>query len=51
MRGLEYPYFLICGDILKDRVPSNDPQIIPDIKAAITAAIRAIMREALGGTS
>jgi len=30
---------------LKDRVYVNNPHIIPDLKAAITAAIRAIPRE------
>jgi len=30
---------------LKDRVYGNNPQTIPDLKAAITAAIRAIPRE------
>jgi len=30
---------------LKDSVYGNNPQTIPDLKAAITAAIRAIPRE------
>jgi len=33
---------------LKDRVYGNNPQTIPDLKAAITAAIRAIPREDCG---
>jgi len=33
---------------LKDRVNDNNPQIILDLKAAITAAIRAIPREECG---
>ena len=45
--GLEPPYFYMWG-YLKDRVYSNNPQTIPDLKAAITAAIRAIPREECG---
>jgi len=33
---------------LKNRVYCNNPQTIPDLKAAITAAIRAIPREECG---
>jgi len=44
---LEPPRFL-CGDTFKDRVYSNNYQTIPDLKAAITAAIRAIPREECG---
>jgi len=33
---------------LENRVYGNNPQIIPDLKAAITAAIRAIPREEYG---
>ena len=33
---------------LKDRVYGNNPQTIPDLKAAITAPIRAIPRETCG---
>jgi len=33
---------------LKDRVYGNNPQTIPDLKAAITAAIRPIRREECG---
>jgi len=35
-------------EYLKDRVYGNNPQTIPDLKAAITAAIRAIPREECG---
>jgi len=35
---------------LKDRVCGNNPQTIPDLKAAITAAIRAIPRANAGGS-
>jgi len=42
--GLEPPDFYMWG-YLKDRVYGNKPQTIPDLKAAITAAIRAIPRE------
>ena len=35
-------------EYLKDRVYGNNPQTIPDLKAAITAAIRAIPREEYG---
>ena len=38
------PQIFICG-ILKDRVYGNNPQTISDLKAAITAAVRAIPRE------
>ena len=41
--GLEPPYFYMWG-YLKDRVYSNNPQTIPDLKAAI----RAIPREECG---
>jgi len=34
---------------LKHRVYDNNPQTIPDLKAAITLAIRAIPREECGG--
>jgi len=33
---------------LKDRVYGNNPQTIPDLKAAITAEIRAIPRDECG---
>jgi len=33
---------------LKDRVYGNNPQTIPDLKAAITATIRVIPREEWG---
>ena len=33
---------------LKDRVYDNNPQTIPDLKAAITAAVTAIPREECG---
>jgi len=36
---------------LKGRVYGNNPQAIPDLKAAITAAIRAIPREECGRSS
>ena len=42
--GLDPPDFYMWG-YLKDRVYGNNPQTIPDMKAAITAAIRAIPRE------
>jgi len=45
--GLEPPRFLYVG-IHYDRVYGNNPQTIPDLKAAITAAIRAIPREECG---
>lgn len=41
---LNAPDFYLWG-YLKDRVYGNNPQTIPDLKAAITAAIRAIPRE------
>jgi len=41
---LNPPDFYLWG-YLKDRVYVNNPQTIPDLKAAITAAIRAIPRE------
>ena len=44
---LNPPYFYLWG-YLKDRVYGNNPQTIPDLKAAITAAIRAIPREECG---
>jgi len=44
---LEPPDFYLCG-YLKDRVYGNNPQTIPDLKAAITAAIRATPREVCG---
>ena len=45
--GLEPPGFYLRG-YLKDRVYGNNPQSILDLKAAITAAIRAIPREECG---
>jgi len=45
--GLEHPRFLYVG-YLKDRVYGNNTQTIPDLKSAITAAIRAIPREECG---
>jgi len=36
---------------LKDRVYGNNPQTIPDMKAAITAAIREIPRRNAEGSS
>ena len=42
--GLNPPDFYMWG-YLKDRVYGNNPQTNPDLKAAITAAIRAIPRE------
>jgi len=45
--GLVPPDFYLCG-YLKDRVYGNNPQTIPDLKTAITAAIRAIPREESG---
>jgi len=42
-----HPRFLYVG-YLKDRVYGNNPQTLPDLKAAITAAIRAIPREECG---
>jgi len=44
---LNPPDFYLWG-YLKDRVYGNNPQTIPDLKAAITAAIRAIPREECG---
>ena len=44
---LNPPDFYMWG-YLKDRVYGNNPQTIPDLKAAITAAIRAIPREECG---
>jgi len=44
---LNPPDFYLWG-YLKDRVYANNPQSIPDLKAAITAAIRAIPREECG---
>ena len=44
---LSPPDFYLWG-YLKDRVYANNPQSIPDLKAAITAAIRAIPREECG---
>ena len=44
---LNPPDFYLWGH-LKDRVYGNNPQTIPDLKAAITAAIRAIPREVCG---
>jgi len=41
---LNAPDFYLWG-YLKDRVYGNNPQTIQDLKAAITAAIRAIPRE------
>jgi len=45
--GLEPPDFYLWG-YLKGRVYGNNPQPIPDLKAAITAVIRAIPREECG---
>jgi len=45
--GLEHPDFYMWG-YLKDRAYGNNPQTIPDLKAAITAATRAIPREECG---
>ena len=45
--GLEPPDFYMWG-YLKDRVYGNNPQTIPDLKAAIKAAIRAIPMEECG---
>ena len=45
--GLEPPHFYMWG-YLKDRVYGNNPQTIPDLKAEITAATRAIQREECG---
>ena len=45
--ALEPPDFYVLG-YLKDRVYGNNPQTIPDLKAAITSAIRAIPREECG---
>jgi len=45
--GLEPTYFYLWG-YLKARVYGNNPQTIPDLKAAITAAIRAMPREECG---
>ena len=44
---LNPPDFYLWG-YLKNRVYANNPQSIPDLKAAITAAIRAIPREECG---
>ena len=44
---LSPPDFYLWG-YLKDRVYGNNPQTIPDLKAAITAAIRAIPTEECG---
>jgi len=44
---LNTPDFYLWG-YLKDRVYGNNPQTIPGLKAAITAAIRAIPREECG---
>jgi len=44
---LNPPDFYLWG-YLKDRVYGNNPQTIPDLKAAITAATRAIPREECG---
>ena len=44
---LNPPDFYLWG-YLKDRVYGNNPQTIPDLKAAITAAIRVIPREECG---
>ena len=44
---LNPPDFYLWG-YLKDRVFDNNPQTIPDLKAAITAAIKAIPREECG---
>ena len=44
---LNPPDFYLWG-YLKDRVYGNNPQTIPDLKAAITEAIRAILREEYG---
>jgi len=44
---LNPPDFYLWG-YLKDRVYGNNPRTIPDVKAAITAAIRAILREECG---
>jgi len=45
--GLEPPDFYMWA-YLKDSVYGNKPQTIPDLKATITAAIRAIPREECG---
>jgi len=47
---LNPPDFYLWG-YLKDRVYGNNPQTIPDLKAAITAVIRAIPREECGRVS
>jgi len=44
---LNPPDFYMWG-YLKDRVYGNNPQTIPDLKAAITAPIRGIPREECG---
>jgi len=44
---LNTPEFYLWG-YFKDRVYGNNPQTIPDLKVAITAAIRAILREECG---
>ena len=44
---LNPPDFYLWG-YLKDRVFGSNPQTIPDLKAAITAAIKAIPREECG---
>jgi len=45
--GLEPPDFYLRG-YLKYRVYGNNPQTIPELKAAITAEIRALQREECG---
>ena len=45
--GLEPPDFYMWG-YLNDRVYGNNPQTIPDLKVAITAAMRTIPREECG---
>jgi len=44
---LNTPDFYLWG-YLKDRVYGNNPQTIPGLKTAITAAIRAIPKEECG---
>jgi len=46
--GLEPPRFFICGDTSRTGCMATTPRLIPDLKAAITAAIRAIPREECG---
>ena len=48
--GLDPPDFYLLG-YLKDRMYGNNPQTIPDQKAAIAAVIRAIPREEYGRRS